>query len=630
MLHKINLIPGARKLILAGFILLGWVGWVGVIPANAHALLLRASPPENASLPLAPTRVDLYFSEASAAGLSHVNVLDSGGKPVDRGDSRVDPSDPTHLSVSLPSLPNGVYTVIWRVLSADDGHTTSGAYPFAIGQTIPAAQIALGRSAPQSPVDLFTAITKGLLYLAAAALTGAAMFRMIIWPDRHFDKEDPAAETRFFSFYRSLVLGALTSLAVANFLGLIAQAGFGQPWPGAFLTLALDTRLGLLGIARFGFVFFLAGLLIPPPNRWNRWAGLAACLVLLLTFSLESHAAAEPRPLVPLLADCIHLTAVSIWIGGLFCFLGAVFSLRELPVSERTRRLASMLPRFSMAALICVGVLGVTGVYAAVMRVGTFADLVGTPYGQALLIKLLLFLPLLGLGAANLLHTSPEMRRLAQNEAAGADLTARFRRLLTGEVALAVLLILWVGVFTSLAPAQARSTPSGFYERTQADDLSIALNIDPGKVGINHFDATVTRNGLPVSDAQEVELLFDSYSGLVPGSKALMQNQGGGRYTFNGGYLSVVDRWSVQVAVIRPERFDAFGQFKLDLHPVQPAPVPWWRLTALILMACALAYAFSAWTLLTHRHVLWIAALAPGALVLILGFWLILQPVSPV
>jgi copper transport protein len=426
-------------------------------------------------------------------------------------------------------------------------------------------------------------------------------------------------------------------MALAAVLGIFIQAESGggmllsQVWWHALLTLALSTRLGFLMFARFAMMPVLVGLLIPPAIRWKRWVGFAVCLGLLLTFSLESHAAAEPRPLVPLLVDWIHFSAVSVWTGGLFCFLGGVASLHGMREVDRNRHLALLIPRFSTAALASVGVLGVSGIYEALIRVGTFDALIHTGYGQALVIKLLLFLLLFGLGAVNLLRISPRMRHLAQSEAVAGDLTAYFRRVLTAEGILAVILLLWAGVFTSLVPAQARSTPAGFFERTRADDLSISLNIDPGKVGINQFHAGISRGGLSVNDAQEVELIFDSYSGLVPGSKAVMQSLGNGQYTFTGGYLSLVDRWSVQVTVIRPDRFDAFGQFKIDLNPTPLAgPFPWWRLTAGMLIVCAFGYGLSARAMIKPMGYWQILGLLPGAAILLLGCWLIFQSAPPI
>src|SRR5881396_1611591 len=87
---------------------------VTATPALAHALLLRSVPEANAALDRAPAQVELYFSEGLDSAFSRITVLDSTGKALDNKDSRVDASDNTLMTVSLPSLPDGVYTVSWK------------------------------------------------------------------------------------------------------------------------------------------------------------------------------------------------------------------------------------------------------------------------------------------------------------------------------------------------------------------------------------------------------------------------------------------------------------------------------------------------------------------------------------
>src|SRR5918992_1287695 len=91
--------------------------WV-VPSASAHALLVRSTPAANAVLAQPPVQVEIFFSEPLEEGLSSIRVFDSNNLSVDAGDVRVDPSDPTRLTVTLHSLPNGVYTVTWQVVSS--------------------------------------------------------------------------------------------------------------------------------------------------------------------------------------------------------------------------------------------------------------------------------------------------------------------------------------------------------------------------------------------------------------------------------------------------------------------------------------------------------------------------------
>jgi methionine-rich copper-binding protein CopC len=55
-------------------------------PAEAHAYLVRSSPPHRAVLARAPERVDLWFNEGLEAAYSTASVWSEGGAQVDARD----------------------------------------------------------------------------------------------------------------------------------------------------------------------------------------------------------------------------------------------------------------------------------------------------------------------------------------------------------------------------------------------------------------------------------------------------------------------------------------------------------------------------------------------------------------
>jgi methionine-rich copper-binding protein CopC len=101
------------------FCILILIAWVEVTPAQAHALLLRSIPDENALLAHSPSQVELFFSEPVDPKLSKLNVLDLGENVVDKRDGRVDPADGTHMVATLNPLSHGVVlemtTNIWKM-----------------------------------------------------------------------------------------------------------------------------------------------------------------------------------------------------------------------------------------------------------------------------------------------------------------------------------------------------------------------------------------------------------------------------------------------------------------------------------------------------------------------------------
>ncbi|HEX9677065.1 MAG TPA: copper resistance protein CopC, partial [Anaerolineales bacterium] len=149
-------------------------------PALAHAVLVGSSPEANAALDRAPAYVQLTFSEALEPALSGAQVFDGGGARVDNRDARVDAGDPTRLTLTLRPIPEGVYTVSWKVTSAVDAHVTEGAFPFAVGQAAPAAGPAESTTpaARPSPGEV---VSRWLTYLAAAVLIGGNVFVLAVW-----------------------------------------------------------------------------------------------------------------------------------------------------------------------------------------------------------------------------------------------------------------------------------------------------------------------------------------------------------------------------------------------------------------------------------------------------------------
>ena len=99
------------------------------VGAAGHAFLDRAEPRVGSKLKTAPTEVRLYFTQRLEPAFSSARITDAAGQQVDKGDSRVDRDEPTLLRVSVPPLPPGAYTVIWRVLSVDT-HVTEGDFKF--------------------------------------------------------------------------------------------------------------------------------------------------------------------------------------------------------------------------------------------------------------------------------------------------------------------------------------------------------------------------------------------------------------------------------------------------------------------------------------------------------------------
>jgi methionine-rich copper-binding protein CopC len=119
--------PGIRRALLG----VGLLALLAPATLGAHATLVRSVPARRAVVSAAPPRARLRFSEPLEPAFARASVWDGQGAQVDLRDARVEPDDPAELSVGLPSLGPGSYSVKFRVLSVD-GHVVEGEVPFAV------------------------------------------------------------------------------------------------------------------------------------------------------------------------------------------------------------------------------------------------------------------------------------------------------------------------------------------------------------------------------------------------------------------------------------------------------------------------------------------------------------------
>ena len=104
-----------------------------LLPAEgwSHAYLVRSAPAARTTVGRSPERIQLWFNERLEPAYSRLSVWRGDGQRVDAGDVQVASTEPTRLSVGVPALPAGTYTVKFRVLSVD-GHVVEAEYVFTV------------------------------------------------------------------------------------------------------------------------------------------------------------------------------------------------------------------------------------------------------------------------------------------------------------------------------------------------------------------------------------------------------------------------------------------------------------------------------------------------------------------
>lgn len=173
------------------------------------------------------------------------------------------------------------------------------------------------------------------------------------------------------------------------------------------------------------------------------WAGILA-LLSLYPVAQTGHAAGAANHDMAVSSWWLHLGGVTVWVGGLVALC--------LVAPRLGPDLPRVVERYSRVALWAFLLTTVAGAVNASVRVTTPLDLLTHPYGQLLLVKVVLTLVL---GLAGWLHrtsTIPAIRAHASADADGAGTGLAFWRLAGMEV-------LVMGAVVGIAVALGASAP---------------------------------------------------------------------------------------------------------------------------------------------------------------------------
>jgi copper transport protein len=530
--------------------------------AHAHANLDRSEPAQGAALAQSPKEVLLHFTEGLDPSFSSVELLDASGKTIIAGPGTIDASDARTLRLPLGILPDGIYSAVWKARSAVDGHITQGVVSFSVGLSSPRVSLLPPPGTPDPATalpSLADSLARGLSYLAAAITVGSLLFGILIWQPVYRKVGGSNAADRYASdWLRRLIRIGIVGLIAATLAFAVVQAL--QASVGSSLWQAMQAYLTTRSALLLGIRVCLLATLSMILDRLPRlgagaargwWIGAALGLSMLLTFSLQSHAAASGEPLA-VIVDWVHLGAMSAWMGGLPALaVLIVHSRRSNP--PHTLPLDKLIPRFSRIALISVDFLAATGVYSLLMQVRTTDALVETTYGRTLILKIGFFALLLALGAVNLLVISPRLKQ------ASAPAGSWLGRTVPTEIALGLLVLLATGVLTSISPAYDALEAQhrlGFVEATNTDGVNLTLRIAPAQVGDNEFGIDVFD---PRPDASATPATVVLRLELIGKSLGITQLEtttaDGKRYSARGTYFALGGQWQVEV-ILRRSGFD--------------------------------------------------------------------------
>lgn len=531
-----------RRLLLVAFVaglaLVSSVLLAGA--AAAHAELESSDPANGQLLQTAPDHISLTFTEPPDVGLTTVGVVDSSGAAVKTGSPERAPGSNREIRVSLESIPDGVYTVTWRTVSATDGHVTAGALSFGVG--VSQAEITpVPRGGAQTPPPSILSIAgRWLLYVGLVVLLGAGVTALVA-----FGTRSNAGPWLLATAWALAAIGVVAmTLAERSTVGVSLGTLLSSEAGGKYVLLA--AAVGVVGVAVIA-VCLSAGRV---------WFGVLAVTVAgaMLARALGGHAAGSPLEVT---LQWLHLVAVGAWIGGLaWLVLGLVRRLEPAQVR-----------RFSNLAAVGLAVVVVSGVLRSVNEMGGWGWWLhpfGTDYGTTLVIKLTIVVPLIALGAVN------RFRNVARFEDRGSR---PLLRTAGAELGLAVAVFGATALLTGFPPqpkeeAHHEAMPVVVRGSDFATTTRATLTITPGTVGPNTFTADVTDydTGKPV-DARAVSLTFELPTQPQVASTLDLRHTARGTWEADGTALAQNGTWTVTVLV---EGAGSSVQVPLHITPRRP------------------------------------------------------------
>lgn len=550
-------------------------------PASAHATLVQSDPAPGAVLRRSPSTIALRFDEPVSAGLGAVRVYDRHGNRVDSGGTDVQgPS----VRLRLSHLGNGSYVVTWRVTS-DDTHPVSGAFTFQIGTagnaSSPAARNLahrlLGEQGGDPLVGAAYGVTRWMTFTGLALLLGGAAFAAGVWPGAR-------ASTRAGRLIRG---GWLATVAgtVAGFLlygPYAAGLGFGNATQLSLLDHTVGVRYGQVAVARLVLLIValpVLSALLAPPRPLPRSVrsslvavGAVVAVGLAVTPGYAGHAVTGRWVTLAVIADTLHVLAVSVWLGGLVLLVAVV-----LPRRDRFQ-LQDVLPRWSLVAASCLGVIVLTGTLQAWRQVGTLGALRTTDYGRLLIVKVVLFAGMVVLASFSreiVLHLFPESRLRSKSAvpvvAGGADdLPSRedapdpdyrslraLRRSVWVEIAAGTAVLVVTALLVNAPPARsaaATGATTNLVETTlKSANLWVDVIVTPGKTGLNDLHVSVLNpNGKPAT-VQDLKLTVDEPDRKIPPIVVPLSSLGSGHYLASGFTIPIAGTWRVTARALRSQ-----------------------------------------------------------------------------
>jgi putative copper resistance protein D len=354
---------------------------------------------------------------------------------------------------------------------------------------------------------------------------------------------------------RQLAMLVWIALAIATLSGIawlvwLSADIYGTPiieacLHGGVWSVLIDTRFGLVWIARLGLAVLLGMLMLWPATRLLQ---LAAAASLLAPIALIGHAGATPGTAgqIHLASDVVHLLATGAWVGALPALILLLARARHIGGPAWGDYSIAATRRFSLIGTISVGALLASGLINSWNLLGGPRDLIATDYGLLVLSKIGLFAAMVVIATVNRFHLTPRLP--------AADALKALQRNSLAETGLGLCVLLLVGVLGTMSPSghvHSTSTqvpPDAAFVHIHTSEAMAEVTIEPGRIGEANATIRVLREDFSEFPARAVQLGLEA-QGAASKIKRSAAHLPDGTWQVNAVDLPHAGIWTVRITI---------------------------------------------------------------------------------
>ena len=500
--------------------------------AAAHPFTEETIPSLTSNAPAGTTEVIVFFSEPVDINFSEVKVFDSNGNQIDNKDTSYYEGE-LSLIVTTPPLEDGVYTASTKVLSKVDGHLVPDAFLFAVGDVVIDPSML---EIDDKPAELIFFPEAGARFPGLVGQTivlGAVIASLIIWgtQNKHLIKEELEKIENFHHVKFMSITGiGLVLVFISDILMIAIQTIRLETSPLD----AIQTYFGTIWLARMIITVILLGIWFGMDkkkslSKKNQIPMLVASLALIATTSMIGHGAASEQ--MPALAlDYIHNLVAAVWIGGIFYFVFTLLpTFSQLKETNRERMSLVMIPRFSIAFIISIGIVIITGPTLMWFLESDVGLITQSVFGQLIIVKIVIAAIMIGLGG--FFQFKVQKTGEKNIDSGRISVHKKLKRSLKVDVALGVILLGVVALLTNgtlpageIQKVEAQEVVYGFKTIEFTENAKFEIDISPFSSGTNTILVKVSDfGGNPLEDSEQVKVKVSNPSKSISPIEVTME-----------------------------------------------------------------------------------------------------------